>query len=162
MSIVRAPKPRADWIPEGRVAFLSMAEGRDALKLMESGHWKWARPPGDGKTQARFECTAHLDCGRINHAESEVNFDGSHYIIEGCGVHSLDPCCKKRSNSTLTRAMERRVRESMDQGGRSAGLYDNTSGTDQQLAVHLRSHARTFALFDMPFGFLHQAEGRRV
>ena len=37
-------------------------------------------------------------------------------------MHSLEPCFKKRSNSTLTRDMEHRVRELMDQGGRSAGL----------------------------------------
>jgi hypothetical protein len=118
MSIVRAPIPRDDWIPVSGAVFVSMKEGRDALKQMESGYWKWAYPTGDGKTQARFACTGHLDCKRV----LRVRFDGEHYIIEGCGVHSLEPCFKKRSNSTLTRDMEHRVRESMDQGGRSAGL----------------------------------------
>ena len=79
MSIVRAPIPRDDWIPVSGAVFVSMKEGRDALKQMESGYWKWAYPTGDGKTQARFACTGHLDCKRV----LRVRFDGEHYIIEG-------------------------------------------------------------------------------
>ena len=121
MSIVkkaRATNPRMEWLPLGAPEFGTMAEAKKHLHHMEASKWKWARPPGDGKTQARFCCTSHEDCERL----LRVKLDGFMYILEGLGEHSLVPTLKKRSNSTLTLDMERRVRESMDQGGTSSGL----------------------------------------
>ena len=121
MSIVnkaRATNPRMEWLPLGAPEFGTMAEAKKHLQNMEASKWKWARPPGDGKTQARFCCTSHEDCERL----LRVKLDGFMYILEGLGEHSLVPTLKKRSNSTLTLDMERRVRESMDQGGTSSGL----------------------------------------
>ena len=118
MSIVkkaRATNPLQEWMPLGAPEFGTMAEAKKHLQNMEASKWKWARPPGDGKTQARFCCTTHVDCERL----LRVKLDGFMYILEGLGEHSLVPTLKKRSNSTLTLDMEKRVRESMDQGGTS-------------------------------------------
>ena len=58
------------------------------------------------------------DCDRV----LRVHLVDGFFIIEGKGEHAPDPNLKRRLNSTLTFDMETRVRESMDQGGRSAGL----------------------------------------
>ena len=54
--------------------------GKDNLKRMECGKWKWDKPPRDGKTQARFRCNAHVDCGRVLSVHS---VDGILIIDEG-------------------------------------------------------------------------------
>ena len=72
----------------------------------------------DSGPVARFRCNAHVDCDRV----LRVHLVDGVFIIEGKGEHAPDPNLKRRLNSTLTFDMETRVRESMDQGGRSAGL----------------------------------------
>lgn len=108
------------WLPvtEEPQAYETMAEARAALRKLEGGKWKWAKPPGDGRTQARFLCNGHVDCKRL----LRVYWNEDTYIIQGTGQHAAQNNLKKRSNSTLTYDEETRVRESMDQGGRSAGL----------------------------------------
>ena len=113
-----APTPRGKWVSVGSEQFSTMAEGKDNLKMMEGGKWKWDKSPGDGRTQSCFRCNAHVDCDRV----LRVHLVDGFFIIEGKGEHAPDPNLKRRLNSTLTFDMETRVRESMDQGGRSAGL----------------------------------------
>ena len=69
-------------------------------------------------TQSRFCCNAHTGCKRL----LRVYLNDGKYTIQGSGEHGLEPNLKKRKNSTLSFEEEARVRESMDQGGRSAGL----------------------------------------
>ena len=69
-----------------------MAEGKDNLKMMEGGKWKWDKPSGDCRTQARFRCNAHVDCDRVLRVHQ---VDGV-FIIEGKGEHALDPNLKRR------------------------------------------------------------------
>ena len=40
-----------------------MAEGKDNLKMMEGGKWKWDKSPGDGRTQSCFRCNARVSSG---------------------------------------------------------------------------------------------------
>ena len=107
------------WTPVGSVAHATMADARGALKKMEGGKWKWAKSPGNGVTHACFSCNAHVDCNRNLRI---VLCDGC-YHIQGRGDHALQPNLKRRVNSILTYDEEARVRESMDQGGKSAGLF---------------------------------------
>ena len=87
-----APTPRDKWVPVGSEQFSTMAEGKDNLKMMESGKWKWDKSPGDGRTQSRFRCNAHVDCDRVLRVHSVRGF----FIIEGKGEHAPDPNLKRR------------------------------------------------------------------
>ena len=101
-----APTPRGKWVSVGSEQFSTMAEGKDNLKMMEGGKWKWDKSPGDGRTQSCFRCNAHVDCDRV----LRVHLVDGFFIIEGKGEHAPDPNLKRRLNSTLTFDMETRVR----------------------------------------------------
>jgi hypothetical protein len=106
------------WIAVGAQTYDTMSEGKASLKKMEGGKWKWAVPSGDCVTQSRFVCNAHVECSRM----LRVYLSDGRCIIQGMGEHASQANMKRRLNSTLSFDMESRVRESMDQGGKSAGL----------------------------------------
>lgn len=106
------------WTPVGSDSYDSMTDGRAALKKLEGGLWKWSTTPGNGFTSSRFMCNKHKKCKR----ELKCQLCQGKYIILGKGEHEEEINDKKRKNSTLTIQEESRVRESMDQGGRPAGL----------------------------------------
>ena len=146
----RDPGPRNTtnkWTAVGSAEFPSMEQAKSHLKMMEGGQWKWSKSPGDGKTTIRMTCNSHVDCTR----QLRVLKTCEGFIIQGTGEHGLEPNNKRRKNSTLTMDMEKRVKESMDQGGRSAGLLVALTNSK---AAELKGEGKNPEAFKMPEGGL--------
>lgn len=107
-----------EWTAVGLDPFESMKEGKEAAKKLETGKWRWAQSPGDGKKWSYFQCNAHVDCGR----HVRVKWVAGLYYIEAKGKHGDVQKTKRRSNSALTFAQEDHLTISMDHGARPAGV----------------------------------------
>ena len=107
------------WVPVplARVC-ATMREGREILKKLEGGKWKWAATSGDCISTSIFQCNGHVECGRLLKVQK---VDDSFYIM-GSGEHAAVPKEKKRKNSTLTWEEDEKLRFAVDLGGRPAAV----------------------------------------
>ena len=109
----------APWVIANLGTHTTIKEGITAGKNAEDGKWKWAKPPGDGRRFAYFQCNAHVDCLRL----LRVSGSPGSFTISFKGEHLTKGLTKgKRSNSTLTWEADEKLRSAADMGARPAQL----------------------------------------
>jgi hypothetical protein len=107
------------WKPVMQLKATLMKDAQKEAKTYESGRWRWAKNPGDGRLRSSFQCNAHEECTKL--IQVKLLHDGS-FALQETGEHTLVVKEKRRVNSTLSFTHEAEVRKAVNQGAKPAGI----------------------------------------